>query len=880
MKRSASLSCLIVMSSTLLAASPSQSPRERIPFNTDWRFEKNDPAGTDGKALQYREIRKWVVPSGAAFTNDPGKRKARPEGNLAENVPYTQTDFDDSNWRLLNLPHDWGVEGPFEADLMGSTGKLRWFGVAWYRKTFDLPASDAGRRISLDIDGAMSDTLVWCNGNFVGGWPYGYASFRLDLTPYVKPGQTNVIAIRLNNPNGSARWYPGGGIYRNVWLVKTAPVHIAHWGTYVTTPEVSKDKATVNVEAKIDNDSPAEAKVSVQTEIFALGPDGKPSTTPVATLPPATAQIPAGQSATVSGAQTIANPRLWDVEDPAMYLARTNVTANGRVVDSYDTPFGIRSIKFTADDGFHLNGKRVQLKGVCNHHDLGALGAAFNTRAAERQLEILKEMGFNALRTSHNPPAPELLDLCDRMGILVIDEAFDTWKQWKLSQDYNRLWNDWHEQDFRAMIRRDRNHPSVILWSIGNEVPELGNPTAGIPIATELTQIAKEEDPTRLTTIGSNHAEASYNGIQNAVGVMGQNYQRGNYVEFAAKNPDIPLLGTETVSAVSSRGEYYFLPPRLFNSKVEGYSNFHISSYDLYAVPWGFIPDQEFAAQEKNPRIAGEFVWTGFDYLGEPSPFNNDVTNLLNFSDPEAKEKYAKELEAMGKIKTPSRSSYFGIVDLAGFKKDRYYLYQAHWRPDLPMVHIVPHWTWPDRVGEVTPVHVYTSGDEVELFLNGKSLGRKKKEPFQYRLRWDEVVYEPGELKAVAYKDGKPWAEKIVATAGPAAAVTLTPDRSAIAADGADLSFVTATVVDAEGRMVPRAKNDLRFEISGPGEIVATDNGDPTSHVPFKSTERKAFNGLALAIVRAKPGETGPITLRVSADGLKSGETVIKAKRP
>jgi len=497
-------------------------------------------------------------------------------------------------------------------------------------------------------------------------------------------------------------------------------------------------------------------------------------------------------------------------------------------VDRYETVFGIRSIAFTADNGFLLNGKRVQLNGVCNHHDLGALGTAFNTRAAQRQLEILKEMGVNALRTAHNPPAPELLDLCDAMGILVMDEAYDSWKKPKVKNGYGSLFDDWSEQDLRALVRRDRNHPSVVMWSIGNEVKELKDAVAGPAIAAQLTAIAKSEDPARPTTMGSHKPEASYNGVQKSVDVMGQNYQRGDYAEFRIKNPTIPLVASETTSAVSSRGEYFFQTPEqvaaanapasepgesgkpakpgkrgkkapktpaepkpfevISSVKTEGRSDVQISSYDLYGPAWVILPDEEFAALEKNPHVAGQFVWTGFDYLGEPTPYNKDETNLLNFTDPVERAKMAKEMKGLGKIEPPSRSSYFGILDLAGFKKDRFYLYQAHWRPDFPMVHILPHWTWPERVGLGVPVFLYTSGDEAELFLNGQSLGRKKKAQFEYRLRWDEVIYAPGELKAVAYKNGKEWATEVVKTADAATALSLEADRAKIAAGRKDLS--------------------------------------------------------------------------------------------
>ena len=871
----------------LLVAAP-DAPRERLSFNADWRFTKGDPAGV-GTQLAYDNIKAWLLPSGAAFTANPAAQAKRPEGNLAADVAYIQPGFNDTSWRSLTLPHDWGIEGPFDQKLPGETGKLPWAGIAWYRKHFTVPAGDADRHISVEIDGAMAYAAVWCNGRFVGGWPYGYSSFRLDLTPYLKTGADNVVAIRLDNPEASSRWYPGGGIYRNVWLVKTAPVHVAHWGTYVTTPQITPASATVNLRATVANDSTSPATVTVKTSIF----DGAQLVVEAA---PQSASITAGQSSVVSTQFTVPKPKLWDLATPHRYTAVTVVVQAGRVVDRYETPFGIRTIAFTVDDGFHLNGRRVQLYGVCNHHDLGALGAAFNTRAAERQLEILKEMGVNALRTSHNPPAPELLDLCDRMGILVMDESFDCWKRGKKGGDYNKLWDDWHEQDLRAEYRRDRNHPSIILWSIGNEVIELRDKEAGPAIAASLTAIAHEEDPTRPTVLGSNAGEASYNGVQKGVDVMGQNYQYGGYGRFRKENPTIPLVGSETSSCVSSRGEYFFETPEqvaafaveaakqavakgkavpkeipfspVSEDKNHGKSDFQVSSYDLYAPGWGCPPDKEFFGQETSPHVAGEFVWTGFDYLGEPTPYNGDTTNMLNFHDAEGQAEMARQLKELGKIKVPSRSSYFGIVDLAGFKKDRFYLYQSHWRPELPMAHILPHWNWPERVGLVTPVHVYTSGDEAELFLNGVSQGRKKKGTHEYRLRWNGVVYQTGELKVIAYKNGQQWATEVVKTTGPASKLLLSADRNRIHATGTDLSFVTVTVADAAGLLVPRSKNLVTFSVTGPGEIVAVDNGDATSFEPFQASQRKAYNGLALVIVRAKPGVPGAIKLHAESAGL------------
>ncbi|MBC8096790.1 MAG: DUF4982 domain-containing protein, partial [Akkermansiaceae bacterium] len=569
------------------------------------------------------------------------------------------------------------------------------------------------------------------------------------------------------------------------------------------------------------------------------------------------------------------SPKLWSVEKPQRYVAVTTIEQGGKVVDRYETPFGIRTIEFTVDNGFLLNGSRVPLKGVCNHHDLGALGAAINTRGLERQLEILQEMGCNSIRTSHNPPAPELLDLCDRMGFLIIDEFSDTWSRAKKPNGYAPLFKDWAEKDLRAIIRRDRNHPSVILWSTGNEVGEQGS-SSGHKISEWLTGIVHQEDPTRLATAGCNNAQAGYNGFQKTIEAFGYNYKPYEYGRFRAANPTQPLYGSETASCISSRGEYFF---PVSENKAHGQADFQMSSYDLYAPRWATPPDAEFRGQDEFPFVAGEYVWTGFDYLGEPTPYNSDLSNLLNYTDPAEKARAEKELKEIGKIRTPSRSSYFGIIDLAGFKKDRFYIYQARWRPELKMAHILPHWNWPDRVGQVTPVHVYTSGDEAELFLNGKSLGRKKKSQFAYRLRWDDVVYQPGELKVVAYKGGRKWATDVTKTTEAASKLSLEADRSRIAADGQDLSYVTVAVTDKAGLTVPRSKNRIRFEVEGPGEIVATDNGDATSFESFQSKERNAYNGLALVIIRSKAGQAGTIRLTAQAEGLKPQSLSIKSTK-
>ncbi len=847
--------------------------RERVLLDADWRFVHDDPADAANK-LAESAVRAAVESTGADLqqaetANEPVPGPAA--GHAGEEVSYVQTGFDDRAWRVLNLPHDWGIEGPFKQEYPGDTGKLPWWGVGWYRKHFTSPATDMGKRVFLQLDGAMSYSMVWLNGHFVGGWPYGYSSYQVELTPYLVRGGENVLAIRLDNPRASSRWYPGGGIYRHVWLVKTGAVHVAHNGTYLITPNVSADAAEVSLHVNIDNQSADAVGVIVDTQVSELLADDKPGPVIVQAPDAVSLEIAADKRQQAEFKFTLPKPKLWNLKTPNRYVAVTTVSAlNGTVLDRYETPFGVRTARFDPDKGFFLNGQHVPLHGVCDHADLGALGTAVNTRALQRQIEILQAMGCNAIRTSHNPPAPELLDLCDKMGMLVMDEAFDCWAHGKNKNDYHTAFPAWHGRDLRALVRRDRNHPCVILWSIGNEIPEQGDKNA-LPLAKELAGIVHAEDPTRPVTAACNNTQAGFNGFNEALDVFGYNYKPGLYQKFHEAHPDQPIFGSETLSTVSSRGEYFF---PLQNDHVD----FQVSSYVLSYPGWATTPDTEQAAQDQDPFVAGQFVWTGFDYLGEPTPYNNDSTNLLNFSDPAERARMEEEMKALGKLPVPSRSSYFGAVDLAGFPKDLFYCLQAAWRPDDPMAHLLPHWNWPERVGQVTPVFVFTSGDEAELFLNGKSLGRKKKEPFASRLRWDEVTYEPGELKVVAYKGGRPWAENVVRTTGDAKRLTLAPDRKVLRADGQDLCFITATVTDDAGLTVPRAGDEIDFEVSGPGEIVATDNGDATSHVSFQSPKRRAYNGLALVIVRTRPGMAGDIVVTAKSASLQPAQTVVTSR--
>jgi len=792
-----------------------------------------------------------------------GTRKEEPSGVEASSL-------NDAAWQKLKLPHDWAITGPFRIELEGATGKLPWKGIGWYRKHFTVPVADAGKRIFVDFDGAMAYAQIWLNGNYVGTWPYGYTSFRMDLTPFIQPGKENVLAVRLDTEKWDSRWYPGAGIYRHVWLVKTNPVHVDHWGTYLTTPQVTDQQALVNIAVTVNNQSKQTVKATVRTTLFELDASNKP-TAKVAVTKDAAVDVVAGERKTASSQATVIKPKRWNLETPNRYVAQTVILVNGKIIDTYNSVFGIRTLEFTAHNGFLLNGKRVQIQGTCNHHDLGALGAAFNMSALARQLKMLKEMGCNSLRTSHNPPAPELLELADRMGFLVWDEAFDAWKTGKREHDYNKIFAEWHEKDLTALVHRDRNHPSVFIWSIGNEVMDQQD----VALTKHLADIVRREDPTRPVSNGYNDPDGGRgSGAVMSLDIMGVNYFFNQQPKWDAdpRYANKPTIGSETSSCVTTRGEYFFAN--------NPYRNWQISSYDQTKPDWGCSPDDQFRTNARFPHLLGEYVWTGFDYLGEPTPYNSDETNLLNFrTDPRKKAELEKQLELIRKNNPPSRSSYFGIIDLAGFKKDRFYLYQSHWRPDLPMAHILPHWNWAERIDSITPVHVYTSGDEAELFLNGKSLGRKTKAAGKdFRLEWNDVKYTPGELKAVCYKNGKQWATDVVRTTGEMKKLTLAADRSVIKAGEDDLCFITVKVTDKNGLLVPRSHPAIRFSIEGAGEIVATDNGDATSFVAFRSNVKLAFNGMALVIVKAKHGVKGKFIVKAESDGLTGAALSVESK--
>ncbi|TVY82422.1 Beta-galactosidase BoGH2A [Lachnellula suecica] len=859
--------------------------RERQSLNQGWRFQRT-VENPDGLVYDYRPdltignnttiLKPWILPSGNEFINEPANRHERPSGNPGGNVTFVQNSFNDSSWEIVNLPHDWAIKGPFytgeNAVVGGGMGRLPVQGIGWYRRSLTISALDKDKNIYLDIDGAMSYAMVWLNGNLVGGWPYGYNSFRLDLTPYVNSGTDNVLAIRLDNPTDFSRWYPGGGIYRNVWLTKVVPVHVAQYGTFISTRDVSAQGATLDLTVQVENTRTTTEEVEVLTEVHILDSATETIGAKAAEFPSSKLTLQSGEKQPLNTSVKIQNPQLWGPlrtqQAPNLYVAITKVFSDGKEIDSYETRFGVRSLTYNSDNGLLVNGEKVRIQGVNQHHDLGAIGSAFNFRAAERQLEILRDMGTNAIRMSHNPPAPELLDLTDQMGFLVLDEIFDCWELNKTSSDFHLIFDDWHEPDLRSFIRRDRNHPSVIAWSFGNEVGEQYTDVAGAALAQKLHDIVHEEDPTRPATASMNYAKP-YMPFPVVMDILALNYQGEGIRDAAAyanlsgiKTPPLYpafhemfpgklLFSSETASTFSSRGTFLFPVTNETSAPVTDTSGGNslleqVSSYELYSANFGSSPDKVFAAQDNNSYVAGEFVWSGFDYLGEPTPYD------------------------------PARSSYSGIVDLAGFPKDRYYLYQSRWRPDLKMAHILPHWTWPDRIGLVTPVHVFSAGDEAELFVNGQSQGRIMKAAFTYRFRWDDVVYQPGEVHVITYKNGTEWASDTVQTAGPAAYIQLVADRKTIQADGSDSSYITATVLDKQGVVVPQAENSIVFSIVGPGDIVATDNGDPASLVPFPSKVRKTYSGLALAIVRAVPGMSGAINITATGEGLIDGYIVLE----
>ena len=788
-----------------------------------------------------------------AFSSDARKIK-----NFCKNWKFNLGDvkngrepvLDDLNWRVLDLPHDWSIEGKFsERHPASPGGGALPGGIGWYRKSFMMPNSEKGRLAFIEFDGVYRNSEVWINGHFLGKRPYGYSSFRYELTQHLKYGKAqNVIAVRVDNskqPN--SRWYSGSGIYRNVRLVTTGKVSVDHWGTFVTTPVVTGQRATVAVRTNIRNASDKDQPLTLKTIIH--DPTGRKVTSTLSEY-----TVLEGSTAEITQEMSVENPEVWSTENSRLYKAVTLISFGGKLSDEYETPFGIRTFIFDVDKGFLLNGKQVKINGVCNHHDLGCLGAAVNRRALERQLEILKAMGCNGIRTSHNPPAPELLDLCDRMGFIVMDEAFDMWRKKKTDHDYALDWDDWHKRDLEDMVLRDRNHPSVFIWSIGNEIVEQWDKkdSSGTIIARELAAIVKALDTTRPITSACNDQDTLNPIIRSgALDVLGYNYAHNSYPEFPKKYPGKIFVASETVSALATRGSYDMpsdsirrWPPRWDAPLLYGNPDQSCSSYDNCSAPWGSTHEETWKIMKKHDFLSGMYIWTGFDYLGEPTPYG-----------------------------WPSRSSYFGIVDLAGFPKDAYYMYKSEWT-NTPVLHLFPHWNW--KQGDTIDVWIYTNCGEVELFLNDASEGIKVKSGDDLHLMW-RLPFTPGTLKAVGRTGGKEILTREVRTAGTPSKIVLEADRNAISADGLDLSCITVKVLDENGTVVPHADNLVYFTITGEGMIAGVDNGLQTSEEPFKASFRKAFHGLCLAMVRSTE-KPGTITLEAKSNGLKGSSITITSK--
>lgn len=820
---------------TTLSVSADQNPRTVTNFNGEWTFHLGDVANAFSPA------------------------------------------FNDADWRKLNLPHDWAIEGDFnEKNPAGSGGGALPGGVGWYRKTFKADKNLIGKKIFIDFDGVYSNSEVWLNGVSLGVRPYGYISFRYELTKYLKFDAENVIAVRVDNseqPN--SRWYSGCGIYRNVWLTITDPVHVDLWGTYVTTPEVSREKAMVNVATTVKNDKNCPVDVKIITTIE--NASGKKITEVQSVL-----KLETGKTNISSQQLNLSNPVLWTLENPYLYRVVTRLFVENKLKDEYTTPLGIRTFSFNADKGFFLNDVPTKIKGVCMHHDLGCLGAAVNTRAIERQLQIMKDMGVNGIRTSHNPPAPELLDLCDRMGFIVMDETFDMWRKKKTTYDYSRSFNEWHERDLTDHILRDRNHPSVFMWSVGNEVLEqwthadadtldiqkanlllnlkrdpkmLAQDSEKMSVnsllAKKLVEMVKKLDPTRPVTSGNNEPSPDNHLFRSgAMDIIGFNYHE-TYFDGVKKNfPGKPFIVTESTSALMTRG-YYRMPSDTMFIWPERWDlpfsepSYSCSSYDNCHVPWGTTHEKSWELVKNNDFISGMYIWTGFDYIGEPTPFWY-----------------------------PAKTSYFGIVDLAGIPKDVYYMYQSEWT-DKNVLHVFPHWNW--TKGQTVDVWAYYNhADEVELFLNGISQGVKKKADNVFHVSW-RLTYQPGTIKVVSRLNGRDVMTKEISTAGEPAQIKLTPDRTVLKADGTDLSFVTVEILDKEGNLCPNADNQVKFNVEGNGFVAGVDNGNQISLERFKASQRKAFYGKCLVVIQ-NSGKKGTINLKAVSDGLNADIVKIKVR--
>lgn len=791
---------------------------------------------------------------------------------------FSQPAYNDAKWQSVTVPHDWAIYGPFSInndrqnvaitqdgqkeamEHAGRTGGLPFVGVGWYRLNFEVPEFTKDKKATLIFDGAMSHARVYINGQEAGYWPYGYNSFQVDATPYLKVGAVNTLAVRLENDTESSRWYPGAGLYRNVHLVVNEDAHIPTWGTQLTTPIVKDDYAKVNLKTTLS------VPTGKKFEDYRIVTELKDKNGNVVAT--GETQGTKFDDNVFNQGFVVTTPALWSPDAPNLYTAVSKVYEGNMLKDEYTTRFGIRSIEIIPNEGFFLNGKKTVFKGVCNHHDLGPLGGIANEAGIRRQVRILKDMGANAIRTSHNMPAPELIRACDEMGMMVMAESFDEWKAAKLKNGYHKDFDEWAEKDLVNLIHNYRNNPSVVMWCIGNEVPDQWNGDRGPKLSKFLQDICHREDPTRPVTQGMDAPDAVVNNNMAAVmDVPGFNYRPHKYQENYKKLPQQIILGSETASTVSSRGVYKFPVVR---QSMKKYDDHQSSSYDVEHCGWSNLPEDDFIQHEDLPYCIGEFVWTGFDYLGEPTPYYTDW---------------------------PSHSSLFGIIDLAGLPKDRYYLYRSHWNKDAETLHILPHWNWEGREGEVTPIFVYTNYPSAELFINGKSQGKRTKDlsvtvhnsadsasiadfkrQKRYRLMWMDTKYEPGTVKVIAYdKDGKAVAEKEIHTAGKPDHIELVADRNVINADGKDLSFVTVKVVDKDGNLCPLADNEISFKVKGQGTYRAGANGNPASLESFQKPKMKVFNGMMTAIVESTE-KAGKITLEATAKGLKKGSLTIESK--
>lgn len=793
--------------------------------------------------------------------------------NLEKNWKFSKGDFpeainrgfDDSKWETVTVPHDWAIYGPFDKEIdkqvvaivqnnekvatekTGRTGALPFIGVGWYRQKFDVPDYRQGKKVLLVFEGAMSQTQVFVNGQKVGERPYGYSYFYFDITPFLQSEGGNLLAVRLENLTKSSRWYPGAGIYRKVQLLVINDISFEQWGTFITTPYITSEVAKINIKTRIEG-------AGFRQYTDDLGSDLRIETE----IHDANGKLVARDNSTQVIGNTleknmaITKPNLWSPENPYLYSATLRLFRDNVLKDEQTIRFGVRKIEYTAGKGFLLNGKVTKFKGVCLHHDLGPLGSAVNVAALRRQLTILKDMGCNAIRSAHNMPSMEQLELCDEMGFMMIAESFDEWAKPKVQNGYNRFFNDWAEKDVVNLVRATRNHPCIVMWSSGNEVPDQWG-SEGVKRAKWLQDIFHREDPTRPVTVGMDQVKATMeSGFGALLDIPGLNYRVHLYKEAYQKFPQGLILGSETASTVSSRGIYKF--PVVKGKDVQ-YKDLQCSSYDLEACNWSNVPDDDFVLQDDKPWVIGEFVWTGFDYLGEPTPYDDFW---------------------------PSRSSYFGICDLAGLPKDRYYLYRSRWNNTDETLHILPHWNWEGREGQVTPVFVYTNYESAELFVNGKSQGIQKKNSEtpqnRYRLMWFDVKYEPGTIKVVAFdKLGKPVAEKEVHTAGKPHHLEISTDKTSLNADGKDLAFVTVSVVDKDGNVCPNVATQLNFRVTGAGSFRAACNGDATSLEMFHLPTMKTFNGKLVVLVQSSE-KAGKIDVEVSGNRLKKAGIILTGK--